>query len=157
MKATQKTPAGDTAMLIRKPVAEVFEAFINPDITTKFWFTKSTGKLEKGKSITWTWEMYNVTSNVLVKDIVQNDKIEIEWGSPGDDRTRVEWTFKPFDAHSTFVTIVTDGFTGDEEAILKKVSGSVGGFCWVLAGLKAYLEYNIQLNLVADRFPKGKH
>ena len=27
-------------MLIRKPVAEVFEAFINPDITSKFWFTK---------------------------------------------------------------------------------------------------------------------
>ena len=30
--------------LIRKPVAKVFEAFINPEITTKFWFTKSSGK-----------------------------------------------------------------------------------------------------------------
>ena len=34
-----------TAMLIRRPVADVFEAFINPDITTKFWFTKSSGRL----------------------------------------------------------------------------------------------------------------
>jgi hypothetical protein len=25
----------------------------------------------------------------------------------------------------------------------------------VLAGLKAFLEHNIRLNLVADRFPKG--
>ncbi|CEJ69228.1 hypothetical protein BN1195_01525 [Chryseobacterium oranimense G311] len=38
-------------MLIRKPVEDVFEAFINPEITTKFWFTKSTGKLEEGKTL----------------------------------------------------------------------------------------------------------
>jgi hypothetical protein len=25
----------------------------------------------------------------------------------------------------------------------------------VLAGLKAFLEHNVRLNLVADRFPKG--
>jgi hypothetical protein len=31
----------------------------------------------------------------------------------------------------------------------------MGGFTWVLAGLKAYLEHNIMLNLIADRFPKG--
>jgi hypothetical protein len=28
-------------MVIRKPVAEVFEAFVDADVTTKFWFTKS--------------------------------------------------------------------------------------------------------------------
>jgi uncharacterized protein YndB with AHSA1/START domain len=36
-------------MLIRKPVANVFEAIVNPDITTKFWFTKGSGRLELGK------------------------------------------------------------------------------------------------------------
>jgi uncharacterized protein YndB with AHSA1/START domain len=54
-----KVPIAKAEMLIRKPVAEVFEAFINPEITTKFWFTKSSGRLEAGKQITWTWEMYN--------------------------------------------------------------------------------------------------
>jgi uncharacterized protein YndB with AHSA1/START domain len=44
-------------MLIRKPVAEVFEAFVNPDITTKFWFIKSSGRLEAGKQVQWEWEM----------------------------------------------------------------------------------------------------
>jgi len=33
-----------TQMLIRKPVAKVFEAFVNPDITTKVWFAKSSGR-----------------------------------------------------------------------------------------------------------------
>jgi len=36
----------NTGMLIRRPVAEVFEAFIDPDITTQFWFTRSSGRLE---------------------------------------------------------------------------------------------------------------
>lgn len=34
-------------MLIRKPVKEVFEAIINPEITTKFWFTGSNGRLDE--------------------------------------------------------------------------------------------------------------
>jgi len=38
-------------MLIRKPVAEVFEAFTNPKITSKFWFTKGSGKLEAGAKV----------------------------------------------------------------------------------------------------------
>jgi uncharacterized protein YndB with AHSA1/START domain len=33
-------PFTQTGMLIRKPVADVFEALVNPDITAKFWFTK---------------------------------------------------------------------------------------------------------------------
>jgi len=40
-------------MMIRKPVATVFQAFIDPSVTTRFWFTKSSGKLEAGKTITW--------------------------------------------------------------------------------------------------------
>lgn len=32
-------PIAKTAMLIRKPVADVFEALVNPEITAKFWFT----------------------------------------------------------------------------------------------------------------------
>lgn len=65
-------------MLIRKPVTEVFEAFINPEITTKIWFTKSTGRLEVGKPVEWTWEMYNMTIPVIVKAIETNKKILIE-------------------------------------------------------------------------------
>ncbi|MFS8085380.1 MAG: polyketide cyclase, partial [Acidobacteriota bacterium] len=56
MKDLQLTevPIAKAEMLIRKPVAEVFEAFINPEVTNRFWFTKSSGRLEAGKQITWT-------------------------------------------------------------------------------------------------------
>ena len=46
-------PVVKTQMLIRKPVEDVFEAFVNPAITTKCWFTKSTGKLGAGKEVRW--------------------------------------------------------------------------------------------------------
>jgi len=39
-------PVMKTGMLIRKTVAEVFEAFIDPDITTQFWFTLVLAGLE---------------------------------------------------------------------------------------------------------------
>jgi uncharacterized protein YndB with AHSA1/START domain len=41
-----KGPIANVGMLIRKPVADVFEVSVNPDIMTKFWFTNSSGRLE---------------------------------------------------------------------------------------------------------------
>jgi uncharacterized protein YndB with AHSA1/START domain len=155
MKLDHTTHA-ETGMLIRRPVSEVFEAFVNPEITTKFWFTDSTGQLEKGKVVEWTWKMYDFTGFVLVKELIADRSIEIEWGPKGAPPSRAAWTFERLDEHATFVSIVMDGFAGDEEAVFHNLIGSVGGFCWVLAGLKAWLEHEIRLNLVRDRFPKGK-
>src|SRR5437763_17159555 len=89
-----RIPSSNTAMLIRKPVAEVFEAFINPAITTRFWFTKSSGKLEPGKEVRWDWEMYDISSDVVVLAIEENKRILIEWSGYGT-RTKVEWTLTP--------------------------------------------------------------
>lgn len=55
----------------------------------------------------------------------------------------------------TFVSITESGFTGDGDELLKQVTDSTQGFSLVLAGLKALLEHNVRLNLVADRYPKG--
>ena len=49
----ERVPVTKTGMLIRKPVDQVFEAFVNPDITTKFWFTRSSGKLAPGAKVEW--------------------------------------------------------------------------------------------------------
>jgi uncharacterized protein YndB with AHSA1/START domain len=150
------TTGAETAMLIRRPVSEVFEAFVNPDITTKFWFTESTGRLEKGKEVEWTWKMYDVTAVVHVTELTHDRSIRIQWGPKGAPRSHAAWTFEPLDDHATFVSIEMDGFAGDEEAVFHNLIGSVGGFCWVLAGLKAWLEHEIRLNVIRDRFPKGK-
>lgn len=143
-------------MLIRRPVSAVFEAFVDPEVTTRFWFTESTGKLEKGKEVTWTWGMYEVSSPVRVIDLVTDQKIAIDWGTPGSNPIRVTWIFEAYGPEATFVSITVDGITGTEQEVLTRMTDTVGGFCWVLAGLKAYLEFDIQLNLVGDRFPNKK-
>ena len=63
-------------MLIRRPVEQVFESFIDPEITTNFWFTKSTGRLDENDEVIWTWEMYNHTVPLLVESIIKNETLE---------------------------------------------------------------------------------
>jgi uncharacterized protein YndB with AHSA1/START domain len=148
-----QTPVAKTGMLIRKPAAEVFAAFVDPEITTKFWFTKSSGRLEVGKRIKWEWEMFGTSTQLTVKALEADQRIEIEWqGYSGP--TRVEFKFTPTDM-GTFVTITESGFTGNTDELIKYVTTSGQGFSWTLAGLKALLEHGVRLNLVADRFPKG--
>lgn len=147
-------PSAKAKMLIRRPVTEVFEAFVNPAVTSKFWFTKGSDRLEPGKQVTWDWEMYGFSVQVKVKAIEKNARILIEW--PGDGApTTVEWVFAPRPDRTTFVSITNRGFSGNDEQIIQQAIGSTEGFSFVLAGLKALLEHNVQLNLVPDRFPDG--
>lgn len=149
-----EVPKTRTGILIRRPVTEVFEAFVDPNTTTKFWFTKSSGRLEAGKQVQWDWEMYGISIPVTVRSIEPNRRIVIEW--PGyTGPTTVEWLFEPQEDRTTFVRITEAGFVGDGDQLVKQVTESTQGFSLVLAGLKAYLEHGVRLNLVADRFPKG--
>jgi len=149
-----KVPVMKTGMLIRRPVAEVFEAFIDPAITTKFWFTKSTGRLEAGREVRWAWEMYGIDIPVKAIAIEPDTRLVIEWpGQAGP--TTVEWTFAAQPDGTTFVRIANRGFSGDGDALVQQATDSTQGFTLVLAGLKALLEHGIRLNLVADRYPPG--
>ena len=148
---TNTSATVEAQMLIRRPVNMVFEAFIDPEITKNFWFTKSTGKLVEGESVTWKWEMYNVSTKVVVKKIVPGEKIVIQWNDPP---TTVEFNFKPISSNTTYVVIRNFGFRQAGDELLGVIKDSTGGFTTVLDGLKAYLEHNIRLNLIADKFPK---
>jgi uncharacterized protein YndB with AHSA1/START domain len=139
-------------MLIRRPAAEVFAAFVDPSITTKFWFTKSSGRLEAGKKVRWDWEMYGASTDVLVKEIEANRRIVIEWSSY-NGVTTVEWTFTPRSENETCVVVTDSGFEGDGDEIVKNAIESTGGFNIVLCGLKALLEHGVELNLIQDVHP----
>jgi uncharacterized protein YndB with AHSA1/START domain len=149
--ADQNVKCAGAQMMIRKPAAKVFEAFIDPAITKNFWFSKGSGKLELNKKVTWEWEIYNVSVIVVPKEILKNKKIIFEWGGPA---TTVEFKFKKLSHSLTYVTVTECGFNKVGDELLKSVKDSTGGFTTVLDGLKAYLEYGINLNLIADKFPK---
>ena len=143
-------PIVETQMLIRKPVSQVFRAFIDPAITTNFWFTKSGGPLEEGKTVEWTWEMYGVSTRVLTKKIIPEKFISTEWGDPA---TTVDYEFTAFPDDTTYIVIRNYGFNLTGEELIEAIKDNTGGFTTVLDGLKAYLEHGIKLNLIGDKFP----
>ena len=138
-------------MLIRKPIQEVFEAFINPEITIIFWFTKSTGKLEEGKIIIWEWEMYGAKSDVKVLQIIPNQLIKTEWGLFSNN---VDYEFKEMEK-GTLVVIKSYGYSETGDELLSVINDNTGGFTTVLDGCKAYLEHGINLRLIEDKFPSN--
>lgn len=146
---SKDNPEVAAQMLIRKPVAEVFEAFIDPEVTTRFWFTKSSGRLEPGKTITWEWEMYQVKDEIEVLEIIPGELIRMTWGQPG---TTVDYRFERVSSETTYVTITNYGLHLEGEALVAAVRDLTGGFTTVLDGLKAWLEHGIALNLVGDKF-----
>lgn len=145
-----QAPVVHSQMLIRRPAAEVFNAFVDPAITTKFWFTRSSGKLAPGAEVTWAWEMYGASAKVKVLAMEPDRRILIEWGDPP---LPVEWKFAARADGTTLVTITSSGFRGSDDEIVAQAIDSKGGFTNVLAGLKALLEHGIALNLVADHHP----
>lgn len=152
MDKLEQIPVVKAEMLIRKPIQQVYQAFIDPAVTTKFWFTKSSGMLEGGKRIRWEWEMYGVSDDIYVRQLEPNRRILIE----SSDGTLIEWSFTPRAESGTFVTITNSGFSGGSvEDLVSQALDSMGGYTMVLCGLKAYLEFGVVLNLVADRAPNA--
>ncbi|TPI17349.1 SRPBCC family protein [Mesorhizobium sp. B4-1-1] len=148
----KRAPTAETAMLIRRPVADVFEAIIDPAITTKFWFTHSSGRLDEGKTVEWEWRMYGVSARVEVSEIVPDEKIVMQWSDPP---TTVVWTFTKMPDEATFLEVRNFGFAGSADEQVKQAVDSTGGFSLVLAGAKAWLEQGLTLGLIGDRHPKS--
>jgi uncharacterized protein YndB with AHSA1/START domain len=148
-----KIPKMRTQMLIRRPADDVFEAFANPAITSKFWFSKGSAPLRQGAKVTWEWAMYGVSTEVLVVDIKAGSHIKIKWGNVADGYTQVQWLFAPHKGGTTLVTITEEGFTGTADVAVAKALGSMGGFSYLLAGAKAWLEQGVTLRLVEDHAP----
>lgn len=152
MTSTIQPPVAKAQLLIRKPVAQVFEALIDPTITSHFWFSKGSGRLETGKRIRWDWEMYGQHTEVDVKSIEKNKRILIEWNGP-ENPSSVEWTFEDKGDNTTFVLVKNWGFGGDANKVVAEALDSTGGFTFLLAALKVFLEHGIEPNFVFDHAP----
>lgn len=139
-------------MLIRRPAEEIYQAFVDPSITTKFWFTKSSGPLEVGKKVVWEWEMYGAKGEVNVLTLIPNKLIKFDWDNPSNT---VEICIEPFKEGQNIVVINNYGFTQQGDDLLAKIMDSTSGFTTVLDNLKAYLEHGINLNLIFDKFPQA--
>ena len=154
-----RLPEVEASMLIRRPPEEVFAAFVDPAITTRFWFTRSSGPLEPGGQAHWEWEMYGVSDTVRVEAFEPGGRLLLAWGArpdgPDGDTVaglRTEFRFAPHD-DGTVVTVTETGFSGTADEALAYAGGSTGGYTIMLCGAKALLEQGIELGAVRDQFP----
>lgn len=143
-------PVASAGLLIRRPAAEVFTAFVDPGVTARFWFTHGDAPLTRGARVTWTWAMYGAVTTLQVKALEPNRRILIDWDLAADP-TEVEWRF---DARGddTWVTVENRGFPDSEKGLAAALD-STGGFALVLAGAKIWLEHGIDPRFVVDRHP----
>jgi uncharacterized protein YndB with AHSA1/START domain len=141
-------------MLIRRSPNDVFEALADPSITTRFWYTKSTGRMAEGAELTWEWEMYGASARVQVREIQASQCIRFCWDTYSPSHlTTVEFRFLPYENDTTYLRITETGFTGDADTQVNQALDSTAGFTFLLSSLKASLEHDITLRVTMDAHP----
>ncbi len=133
---------------IRKPVAEVFDAVVDPKKLTGYFISASSGALVAGQTVMWKFVEVADDFPVIVGEVVKNERITFDWPAADQGRapknTHVEMAFKPIDAANTMVQITESGWA-ESPAGIKSSQGNAGGWMHMMACLKGYLEYGINL------------
>lgn len=134
---------------ISKPVAEVFEAVVDPAKLSRYFTTGGArGRLETGAIVTWDFADFPGAFPVHVVEVVPNRRIVLHWGAAdsGDDPydTTVTLEFEQLEDGRTLVTITETGWR-ESEAALRSVIGNTEGWTGMLIALKVWLEHGINL------------
>src|SRR5690349_10079850 len=104
MRMEKLNPVASACMLIRRPAEDAFQAFADPTVTSRFWYSKSSGAMVPGAELRWEWDTYGASADVRVKEVEQNRLIRFEWGNYAQPTT-VELDRKSTRLNSSHVEI----------------------------------------------------
>lgn len=126
-----------------KPVSEVFQAVVDPAKMSKYFISGASGPLEVGKAVIWEFADVGAKVAINVVEVSENKKIVYESSALGQPvRTTIEFT--PDGADATVVTITDSKFALTEEGV-KRALGQNAGWTYTLCGLKAFVQFGINL------------
>ncbi|MEM7256496.1 MAG: SRPBCC domain-containing protein [Pseudomonadota bacterium] len=136
---------------VRATPSDVFDAFVDAETMSNFWFTRRDNGLESGEIVYWYvgTEKDAYAIEVRVKELVKPESILIEWWG-GEHFTDVHWQIRETEDGYTRLTIEESGFKGSTEEIVANGLNSTAGFNQVIIALKALLEHDAIINVVAD-------
>ena len=137
------------AIGIQKPVEEVFEAILNPDIMSQYFISKGNGRLEEGTEVQWEFPEFEGSFPVQVKEVKENELISFVW----DPDSFVEIRLEQWKNGDTVVRVSEEGRKNDEAGI-KWLVGQTEGWTNFLNCMKAWLEYGIHLRKGAFDYMK---
>lgn len=139
---------------IAKPVRDVFEAVVNPDILSEFFTTGGAkGRLEAGSVVTWDFHDFPGAFPVHVVEVEKDKRIVLRWdaaenAAPADASgarlTTVTMTFEELDDGRTLVSIAEHGWSKTPEGLAASY-GNCQGWTGMLCAMKAWLEYGRNL------------
>ena len=133
-------------MLIRRPAIEVFNAFVQPDLITKFWLKGTTGALGQGAQVEWQFMVPGATERVHVTAFDEPQRIAFAWSEGG---LGVDMKFFEEQKGITVVSVEVRGF--ESEGGTDQVVNATEGFSIVLCDLKVLLESGHSASLVKDK------
>jgi uncharacterized protein YndB with AHSA1/START domain len=143
-EAAAMSPKFQVSLKIRKPVAEVYEAVVDPKKLSGYFVQSSTGPLVEGTTVKWSFAEAPEPFDVIVREVVENERIVLEWPGGHSYITRVEIAFKPLDNGNTMVQISEGGWRLEKDDI-QLPCGNAGGWMHMMCSLKGYLDYGINL------------
>lgn len=132
-------------ILIRKPPAEVFNAFVDPRIIEKFWLKSASGPLATGARVTWEFMVPGARDTITVREFIPDKVISWTWS----DGTAVKLEFHPHEKTGTRISVTDSAFDSSNE--LSHSLDSMQGFTIVLCDLKCLLETGKSGNMVRDK------
>ena len=139
---------------IAKPVAEVFEAVVNPTELSRYFTTGGAkGRLERGATVTWDFADFPGAFPVKVAEVEKDKRIVFHWGSVDDapegevakpHDNKVTMTFEQLEDGRTLVSITEEGWRETPKG-LKASYGNCEGWTGMLLALKMWLEHGLEI------------
>lgn len=139
---------------IAKPVAEVFEAVVDPGQLSSYFTTGGAqGRLAPGATVTWDFHDFPGAFPVHVIEAEPNRRIVLRWDAAPDSadadetgaqRTTVTMTFEPLEDGRTRVSITEEGWNEGPAGVAASY-GNCEGWTGMLCAMKVWLEHAVQL------------
>jgi len=93
---------------VLRPIADVFEAIINPEIISGYFISSASGRLKENETIIWSFSDVGGKMPVNVKKITDNELISFEWAASGETAL-VNIRLTAIDEQTTSIEITEDG------------------------------------------------
>lgn len=134
-----------TGLQVLKPVSEVFDNIVDPDMMKNYFISQGSGMMKEGEVLTWKFPEMDLEFKIKVGRIEKDKYISFSWdGAMDGAQTLVEIVLQPVKKDITFIS-VTEKSKENNEAGIKWLKSNTEGWANFLACLKAWMEYGIHL------------
>lgn len=131
------------AVRIEKPINEVFKAFTDNEMLTKYFVTSASAPIKAaGDKITWSWGEHK--TEIKVTEFEENKIVAFTWpGFKVNYDINVTFIFEEVDG-KTRVSVTEEGYKNDDDGINSSFMNNAG---WkeMLLSMKAWVMYNVDL------------